>query len=115
MAETRGSRLRMAMQAHGLSKLSAMAAAVGVSDSAISRWCHDGPMTLENVVALSEVLEVSIDWLLLGRGPMQQHDIVASTCHPQIARAVAQMKPHVREHLSRFLSTVQEERGDGDQ
>ncbi|WP_082120905.1 helix-turn-helix domain-containing protein [Dyella japonica] len=112
MEETRGSRLRTAMRARGLTKLSAMAAAVGVTESAISRWCHDGAMTIDNVVVVCGVLEISIDWLLLGRGEMEQHQVDTVAFHPLIARAVARMKPHVREHLSRFLSTVQEDPGD---
>ncbi|WP_279236775.1 helix-turn-helix transcriptional regulator [Dyella sp. RRB7] len=107
MTETRGERLRTAMRARGLTKLSAMASAVGVTESAISRWCHDGAMTLENVMLLCEVLDISTDWLLLGRGHMELHQSAVTPIHPQIALAVSKMKPHVREHLSLFLTTVQ--------
>jgi len=104
--------LRIAMRVRGLTKLSAMAAAVGVTESAISRWCHDGPMTIENVVVVCAVLEMSIDWFLLGRGDMDQHHADMLASHPPIARAIARMKPHAREYLSRFLSSVQEDASD---
>lgn len=35
-------------------------------------------MTLVNVIALCEYLDVSADWLLLGRGDMEQHRQSAS-------------------------------------
>jgi phage repressor protein C with HTH and peptisase S24 domain len=97
------------MQARAITKLSALAAAVGVTESAISRWCHDGQMTTNNVVSLCEILSISIDWLLLGSGPMQREGEGASTSHPEIGHMIERMKPHVREHLSRFLSSLHQD------
>jgi len=107
MAQTRGQRLKVAMQARGLVKLSAMAAAAGVTESAISRWCHEGPMTIKNAVNVCEVLEISLDWLVLGRGSMEQTHQSTGQFYPQISSAIARMKPEVREHLSQFLSGIQ--------
>lgn len=109
MPTTRGLRIQLAMQARTFTKLSALAAAVGVTESAISRWCHDGPMTTDNVVSLCAILDVSIDWLLLGYGPMQRQTQGSVTNLYEISNLIERMKPHVREHLSRFLSSLQED------
>lgn len=67
---SRGIRISRAMNSRGLRKLSALAAAVGVTDGAISRWRQGGPITLENAIRLCDALDVSMDWLILGRGHM---------------------------------------------
>lgn len=73
MSLNRGRRIRKAMGQRRINKHCALAAAMGVSESAVSRWCQGGPMTLTNVIALCQYLDVSADWLLLGRGDMEQH------------------------------------------
>lgn len=103
-------RLKSAMGARGLTKLSAMSAAVGVTESAICRWRQGGTMSIENVTTLCRVLDISIDWFLLGRGHMEQHIAAPLPVYPRIAKAVAGMKPQVREYLSLFLQTIQEVR-----
>ena len=44
-----------------------------VHESAISRWRKGGPMSLEHAGRISEVLNISLDWLVLGRGEMDAH------------------------------------------
>lgn len=104
---TRGERLRAALCCRGVEKLSAAAAAFGVTESTISRWRADGHMTLENAIALCVVLDLSLDWLLLGRGSMEHHKGAPTVVHPQISKSLARLKPEVREHLSHFLSSIQ--------
>jgi transcriptional regulator with XRE-family HTH domain len=111
MTDTRAKRLQSAMNRRGLTKLSAMAATMGVTESAVSRWRHGGKMTVDNVTVLCDVLDISMDWLLLGRGHMEQHKPPVLQVHPHIAQAVARMKPHAREHLSMFLTSIQDDSG----
>lgn len=106
MTKAHGHRLRVAMQIRGISKLCAMAAAVNVSESAISRWCSGGTMTVANIITVCEVLNISADWLLLGRGQMDSQGVDTLTSHPEIGLALARMTPPARMHLERFLATI---------
>jgi transcriptional regulator with XRE-family HTH domain len=65
---SRGQRLVEAMQLRGYAKQHALAYALGVNESTITRWKNDGPMTLENAVMLCRQLDISIDWFLNGTG-----------------------------------------------
>ncbi len=61
------------MAARGVRKQQALAAELNVHESAITRWKEDKEMSLPNAIALGAVLDVSLDWLLLGRGTMDAH------------------------------------------
>lgn len=63
----RGNRIAKAMEKHGLCKAMAFAAELGVSEAAVSKWKHGHTMSLENACLLASKLDVSLDWLLLGR------------------------------------------------
>lgn len=73
--ESRGDRLSRAIKGRGIGKMMALALDLDVHESAISRWRKNGPMSLEHAARLSEVLDVSLDWLVLGRGEMDAHTI----------------------------------------
>jgi hypothetical protein len=51
----------------------ALAAELGVDESAISRWQRDAGLSLTHAARLCEVLDISLDWLVLGRGDMNLH------------------------------------------
>ena len=70
---TRGSRIKEALAARGARKQHALARALNVNESAISRWKKDGNISLDHAIALCLELDVSADWLLLGIGHMDQH------------------------------------------
>jgi transcriptional regulator with XRE-family HTH domain len=70
---TRGDRIKQALQARRIRKQHALASALKVHESAITRWKEDGNLSLENAIALCQELDVSADWLLLGLGHMDQH------------------------------------------
>jgi transcriptional regulator with XRE-family HTH domain len=70
---TRGERIRQALEARGIKKQQALAAALNVHESSITRWKDDAAMSLESAVALGTALDVSLDWLLLGRGTIDSH------------------------------------------
>ncbi|MBY5412952.1 helix-turn-helix transcriptional regulator [Rhizobium leguminosarum] len=76
----RGKRIREAIsrgkfrKVHALAaELNVSAAELNVSVAAVSRWQNGGHTSLESACALARLLDVSLDWLLLGRGTMDGH------------------------------------------
>jgi transcriptional regulator with XRE-family HTH domain len=69
----RGERMKEAMQARGLTKQHALAHALGVNESTITRWKNDGPMSVDSAVLLCKELDISLDWFLSGTGAMDTH------------------------------------------
>ena len=63
----RGKRIANAMQKRGRHKAMALAIELGVSPAAMSKWINGHSMTLENACLLAECLDVSLDWLAMGR------------------------------------------------
>lgn len=107
MSEDRGKRLRTAMYRRGIRKHAAIAAAVGVNESTISRWTHGAPMTVDNVVAVCGILDVSADWLLLGRGDMESHRREATPA-AALPQAITDLLPPTLEQLAAALRTLRE-------
>lgn len=70
---SRGERIRQALEIRGVKKQQALAAELKVHESAITRWKENASMSLESAVAFSSALDVSLDWLLLGRGTIDSH------------------------------------------
>lgn len=70
---TRGERIRQALAARGVRKQQALAAELKVHESSITRWKENKTISLDNAVALSAALDVSLDWLLLDRGTIDSH------------------------------------------
>jgi transcriptional regulator with XRE-family HTH domain len=70
-----GERLDDALRRRRVPKLYALAVEIGVDESAISRWRKGHPISLPNAVALCRALDVSLDWLLMGRGTMDAHRV----------------------------------------
>ena len=70
---TRGEQIREALQARGVRKQQALAAELKVHESAVTRWKENKQISLDNAVALAAALDISLDWLLLGRGSMDEH------------------------------------------
>jgi transcriptional regulator with XRE-family HTH domain len=68
-----GRRLREALSRRGVRKLYPLALEIGVDESALSRWRQGQPISLDNAVRLAGRLDVSLDWLLLGRGTPDAH------------------------------------------
>lgn len=65
-------------------------------------------MTLGNVAIVCDRLDISADWLVLGRGHMDMHLHLATAepKFPHIARHLAKLSPAAREELSRFLAAL---------
>jgi transcriptional regulator with XRE-family HTH domain len=70
---TRGERIREALTSRGVRKQQALAAELNVHESAITRWKEGKPISLDSAVALGASLDISLDWLLLGRGTIDSH------------------------------------------
>lgn len=70
----RGKRIREAIAKRNIRKVHAVAAELEVSVAAVSRWQNGGHASLESVCSLAKLLDVSLDWLLLGRGTMDWHN-----------------------------------------
>lgn len=81
----RGKRLRAAMVAKGYKKQHAFAVALNVSQSTVTRWLANGPMSLESAADICSILNISLDWLVLGRGEME-----SKAAAPGAARASAE-------------------------
>ncbi|WP_417708962.1 helix-turn-helix domain-containing protein [Roseibium aggregatum] len=66
----RGDRLTQAMRSRGHRKAMALAAELNISPAAITKWKQGHAMSIENACNLANFLDISLDWLLLGRnGP----------------------------------------------
>ncbi len=74
-----GLRLQQALQERKVRKLYALAVEIGIDQSALSRWRNGMPISLRNAVALCRALDVSLDWLVMGRGTIDTHRIAALT------------------------------------
>lgn len=68
-----GERLEQVLRARKVRKVYPLALELGVNESCISRWRRDGAISTDNAVRLCRILDVSLDWLLCGRGQMDQH------------------------------------------
>ncbi|MGN7291912.1 helix-turn-helix domain-containing protein [Rhizobium sp. SAFR-030] len=68
-----GERLKLALRIRGIRKQMAFASEIGVSESVVSRWKRGGGLSLGNAMRICETLDISMDWLLLGRGTMDLH------------------------------------------
>lgn len=72
-----GERLQQALRWRRIRKLHALAVEIGVDQSAISRWLKGQPISLPNAISLCRVLDISLDWLVTGRGAMEAHRLAA--------------------------------------
>lgn len=105
--ESRGDRLSRAIKGRGIVKMMALALDLDVHESAISRWRKNGPMSLEHAIRISEVLDISLDWLVLGRGQMESHkgEHVASE-ELEVLRVVRGMRRTALPHLLALLEEM---------
>jgi transcriptional regulator with XRE-family HTH domain len=110
---TRGERIREALRVRGVRKQHALAAELDVHESAITRWKENKPMSLENAAALAAVLDVSLDWLLLGRGTINAHHQPApgEAENESLRRIAALLGPQSLAQLVVFLECIATEDG----
>lgn len=106
MADRRGARLVAAMEARQISKLSVLAAELRVSESAVSRWRNNGPMTVENVKGVCRALDISADWYLLARGHMDLHRNREDAPTSGLQTLVHRLSPLAQHHFVDFLRAL---------
>lgn len=106
MTKNRGERLMAAMKARRIPKLSVLAAALNVSESAVSRWRRNGPMTVDNVEAVCRFLDISADWLLLGRGSMDLPGACDHARGEEWTLALQHIPARAQRELLRFLQSI---------
>lgn len=68
---TWGQRLDTALYLRNIRKLYAFAVEIGVDESALSRWRNGKPVSLSNAIAICDALNISMDWLIRGKGSME--------------------------------------------
>lgn len=102
-----GHRLRQALRRRRVGKLYVLALEVGVNESALTRWKRGDAISTANAVRLCQVLDISLDWLLLGRGTMDLHkSAFASAREEQLLAQLRGLPPNAAASLSDFLSQV---------
>jgi transcriptional regulator with XRE-family HTH domain len=87
-----------AMKLRGMTKQHALASALGVNESTITRWKANAAMSVNSVVLLCKELDISLDWFLNGTGSMDAHKPNAEII------SIAQNK--LLSHLQRFEATL---------
>lgn len=103
----RGERLAQAIKGRGIAKMMNLAVDLDVDESAISRWKKGGAMSLEHAARLSLVLDVSLDWLVLGRGGMSIHKKMAlSADELKLIRVLRRLDADSVRHLVTFLEDL---------
>jgi transcriptional regulator with XRE-family HTH domain len=110
---TRGERLRLAIEARGVRKQQALAFQVGVHESAITRWKEDKSISLTNAVTLCDALDISLDWLLLGRGTIDSHKVLTQVSHTEQSQLTSsfdklsqQMTEQTQARLQSFFTSL---------
>lgn len=85
---TFGARLKAAMLAAGVTETEVLAKKVGVSPQVTRKWLRDRcpHLSAENIVSLSEILNVRVLWLARGRGPIHSFTVKEYT-EPELISA----------------------------
>ena len=94
-------------------KLYALAAELGVAPSSVSRWLQGGPISLRHVIALGRELDLSLDWLLLGRGSPDCHRTASPPVVFGLERALRSAPPQtiqVLKEIARYAETLHNDR-----
>ena len=68
-----GNRLGQLLKQQQNFKQLALANAIGVAESTISRWLAGENIKMSHLITLCDFLDVSLDWLITGRGSPLQH------------------------------------------
>ncbi len=71
----RGARIGQALKRRGVTKQQTLAAELAVHESTVTRWRNGAALSVEHAIALCVALDISADWLLLGRGEMEAHKV----------------------------------------
>ncbi|AVT81759.1 transcriptional regulator [Rhodopseudomonas palustris] len=101
-----------AMQLRGMTKQHALAFAMGVNESTVTRWKNNGPISVDHAVLLCGVLDISLDWFLTGRGRIDGHALLPgaepadSRLVSCVRRAEMRMSERSKTLLIAFIASV---------
>jgi transcriptional regulator with XRE-family HTH domain len=92
-------------------KLYPLALEIGVDESALSRWRHGQQISLENAVRLATHLDVSLDWLLTGRGTLDGHrpsggPILPTPAEREVVERLRRLPPEALPLLAALLDAL---------
>jgi transcriptional regulator with XRE-family HTH domain len=105
-----GERLRFALSARHFKKQMAFAAEVGVDDSVVSRWQQGKTLSMPNAIRVCEVLDISLDWLLLGRGTIDSHrQVYPSVMQERLQLATSGLPDSVLNALAAIAEAIRTE------
>jgi transcriptional regulator with XRE-family HTH domain len=111
--QTRGERIVEAMKLRGMRKQHALASALGVNESTITRWKANGPMSVNSAVLLCRELDISLDWFLSGTGSINSHKpnarmpgITQEKLLAHFQRFEATLTDHSRSLLIAFMDSL---------
>lgn len=103
----RGQRLEEALRIRNVKKMYVLAIELGVNESAISRWRKGQPITMDNAINLCRALDVSADWLILGRGNVDQHNGFCATVEERkLLRLIRSLPSGFMTHFSRAIDAL---------
>jgi transcriptional regulator with XRE-family HTH domain len=94
------------MLLRGWRKQTALAQALGVKPSAVSRWVKNGSLSFEHAVAVCDFLDISLDWLMLGRGKPDSEPWPSA--EKQEERSATAIETRAREALKIFTAALPE-------
>ena len=104
-----GNRLSYAMRVRGMQKSLVLALAIGVNESTISRWRNSEPISVANAVGLAVALDVSLDWLLIGRGNIHSNpESLGSSDLEQIVQSASRLPNNVNKALLALIQSFSE-------
>ena len=95
-----GERLEEALEFRGRVKAMALAHALNVSESTVSRWRKGESISIMHAVDLCRYLNVSMDWLFLGH---QFGNESYPTAHTRIA---IEIQRNIQEHSPRIGNAI---------
>lgn len=103
----RGERLQQAIRWRNHAKMLGLAHDLEVDESAISRWKRGGPMSLDHACRICVVLDVSMDWLILGRGEIEGHKHAdASEAERRLIDSLRRLPPAATELLAALVEVA---------
>jgi len=103
---SRGERIDQAIKVRGVKKMLNLALDLGVDESAISRWKKNGPISLKSAARLARALDVSLDWIVLGRGEMEHHKKLA--LRSDEIRLIRSLRRWSRDSTKHFVTLLDE-------
>ena len=101
-----GYRLRRAIENKNIQKSYALAVELGVAESTISRWKQSGPISMPKAIELCGVLEISMDWLFVGREPDEIGDGIDPLQRQRLMRQLGTLPPRATATLVEFLESL---------